>query len=99
MITWIQRCTSLTLLVGLLALQGCATVQTADARDPWESMNRSVFQFNEVLDNAAIKPAAELYVKVTPSFLRTGVGNFFGNFNLTISLGNTTWAKSHRRLV
>ena len=89
MITWIQRCTSLTLLVGLLALQGCATVQTADARDPWESMNRSVFQFNEVLDNAAIKPAAELYVKVTPSFVRTGVGNFFGNLGDVWSMANS----------
>jgi phospholipid-binding lipoprotein MlaA len=89
MITWIQRCTSLTLLAGLLALQGCATVQTADARDPWESMNRSVFQFNEVLDNAAIKPAAELYVKVTPSFVRTGVGNFFGNLGDVWSMANS----------
>ena len=39
MIAWTKR---MALLASLLVLQGCATVQTADARDPWESMNRSV---------------------------------------------------------
>ena len=44
------------MLVGfiLLMLQGCATVNNPDARDPWESMNRSVYKFNDALDNVAI---------------------------------------------
>jgi len=86
MIAWTKR---MALLASLLVLQGCATVQTADARDPWESMNRSVFQFNEVVDTAAIKPAAQLYVKVLPSFVRTGVGNFFGNLGDIWSMANS----------
>jgi phospholipid-binding lipoprotein MlaA len=89
MIAWTKRMASLALLASLLVLQGCATVQTADARDPWESMNRSVFQFNEVVDAAAIKPAAQLYVKVLPSFVRTGVGNFFGNLGDIWSMANS----------
>jgi phospholipid-binding lipoprotein MlaA len=89
MISWIKRSASLALLAGVLALQGCATVQTADARDPWESMNRSVFQFNDVVDTVAIKPAAELYVKVLPSFVRTGVGNFLGNLGDVWSMANS----------
>jgi phospholipid-binding lipoprotein MlaA len=89
MIAMTKRSASLALLAFVLALQGCATVQTADARDPWESMNRSVYQFNEVVDTAAIKPAAQLYVKVLPSFVRTGVGNFFGNLGDVWSMANS----------
>jgi phospholipid-binding lipoprotein MlaA len=72
----------LCLLLGvgmLLLLQACATVKSADARDPWEPMNRSIYQFNDAIDTVALKPAAQLYVKVLPSMVRTGVGNFLGN--------------------
>lgn len=89
MMVWMKRSASLALLAGVLALQGCATVQTADARDPWESMNRSVYQFNEVVDNVAIKPAAQLYVKVLPGFVRTGVSNFLGNLGDVWSMANS----------
>lgn len=89
MIDRIKRCASLVLLAGVLSLQGCATVQTADARDPWESMNRSVYQFNDVVDTVAIKPAAQLYVNVLPGFVRTGVGNFLGNLGDVWSMANS----------
>ena len=89
MIAWTKRMASLALLASLLVLQGCATVQTADARDPWESMNRSVYQFNEVVDTVAIKPAAQLYVKALPSFVRTGVSNFLGNLGDVWSMTNS----------
>ena len=89
MISWMKRSALPALLVGVLALQGCATVKTADARDPWESMNRSVFQFNDAVDTVAIKPAAQLYVKVLPGFVRTGVGNFLGNLGDVWSMTNS----------
>ncbi len=89
MISWMKRCASLALLASLMALQGCATVKTADARDPWESMNRSVYQFNDLVDTVAIKPAAELYVKVLPGFLRKGVSNFLGNLGDVWSMANS----------
>jgi phospholipid-binding lipoprotein MlaA len=89
MISWMKRSASLALLAGVLALQGCATVKTADARDPWESMNRSVYQFNDVVDSAAIKPAAELYAKVLPGFVRKGASNFFGNLGDVWSMANS----------
>jgi phospholipid-binding lipoprotein MlaA len=72
-----------------LLLQACASVKSADVRDPWESMNRSVYNFNEVLDNAAIKPAAKLYTAVLPSPVRTGVHNFIGNLGDVWTLANT----------
>ncbi|WP_300556817.1 VacJ family lipoprotein [Limnohabitans sp. Rim8] len=73
----------------VLVLQGCATVKSADARDPWEPMNRSIYQFNDALDTAALKPAAQLYVRVLPSMVRTGVSNFMGNLGDVWSMANS----------
>jgi phospholipid-binding lipoprotein MlaA len=67
----------------VLTLQGCATVpagSVASPADPIESWNRSVFAFNEALDENAIKPVATGYVNVVPSMVRTGVTNFYANF-------------------
>ena len=82
----------LCLLLGLgmlLLLQACATVKSADARDPWESMNRSIYQFNDAIDTVALKPAAQLYVKVLPNMVRTGVSNFMGNLGDVWSMVNS----------
>lgn len=73
----------------ILALQGCATVKSADARDPWESMNRSVYNFNDAVDNVAIKPAARVYEKIVPKFVQTGVHNFLGNLGDVWSMANS----------
>jgi len=73
----------------LWALQGCATVKSADARDPWEPMNRSVYHFNDAVDTIALKPAAELYVRVLPELVRTGVSNFLGNLGDVWSMANS----------
>jgi phospholipid-binding lipoprotein MlaA len=73
----------------LLALQGCATVKSADARDPWEPMNRSIYQFNDAIDTVALKPAAQLYVQVLPGMVRTGVSNFMGNLGDVWSMANS----------
>ena len=71
------------LAVGLasLLLSGCASTpgMGADPRDPFERYNRSMFAFNDALDRNVLKPVATGYVDYTPAFVRTGVGNFFGN--------------------
>ncbi|WP_416200221.1 VacJ family lipoprotein [Undibacterium sp. CCC3.4] len=48
-------------------------------RDPLEGFNRAMFDFNDAIDQAVLKPVAQVYANVTPSFVQTGVGNFFGN--------------------
>lgn len=65
--------------VMLALLQGCATAPGGNPSDPFESFNRSVFSFNDKVDMAVIKPVATAYRDVTPSPIRTGVANFFGN--------------------
>ncbi|NRF66617.1 VacJ family lipoprotein [Aquincola sp. S2] len=79
------------LTVAALGLAGCGTVpaqpgtaqestEPASARsDPWERLNRRIFDFNEVVDAAVIKPVALGYRAVVPEWLRTGVDNMFGN--------------------
>ena len=47
--------------------------------DPYERFNRTMFNFNDKVDQYALKPAATVYKKVLPSFVQTGVYNFFGN--------------------
>jgi phospholipid-binding lipoprotein MlaA len=67
-----------------LWLAGCASTSAPSSEpnpvDPWESWNRKVFNFNESVDAALLKPVAEGYNKITPAPARQGVTNFFGNF-------------------
>lgn len=62
-------------------LQGCATVANPDPRDPLESMNRTVFGFNDAVDRAVLKPVATAYKQTLPSWARTGINNFFANLD------------------
>lgn len=63
----------------LVLLGGCATGPNADPRDPLEPLNRGVYQFNDAVDRAVVKPVALAYRDVLPSPVRTGVSNFFAN--------------------
>lgn len=60
-----------------MAATGCAT--SNNPQDPLEGFNRAMFDFNRTVDDVALKPAATVYKEATPSFVQTGVGNFFGN--------------------
>ncbi len=61
--------------IGALALTGCATSERDTANDPFESVNRSVFDFNNMLDNAVIEPVAEAYVDNVPEPVRQVVSD------------------------
>mgnify|MGYP003549156881 FL=1 len=62
-----------------LSMAGCATTGERSPGDPLEPANRGVFEVNRAIDRAALKPAARVYSDYTPSWFRTGVGNFFNN--------------------
>lgn len=74
----IARRWSAMLALAVLA-SGCATGPDANPRDPLEPFNRGVSRFNDAVDEAVLKPVATAYVDATPSPVRTGVSNFFGN--------------------
>lgn len=47
--------------------------------DPWQGFNRTIFEFNETLDQYVAKPVAQGYQAITPDFLDAGISNFFSN--------------------
>ncbi len=64
------------LLAVAASFGGCANMAQ---KDPYEQYNRNVFEFNDAIDRNALKPAATAYKQALPSFVQTGVNNFFGN--------------------
>ncbi|WP_345815651.1 MlaA family lipoprotein [Paraburkholderia sp. PREW-6R] len=60
-------------------ISGCATGPDRKPGDPFEPVNRVVFNFNDGLDRYVAVPVAKGYQKVTPQPLRTAVSNFFSN--------------------
>ncbi len=69
----------------MAALAGCTTIRESrggpgQRLDPWENWNRKVFNFNEDVDKAVLKPVATAYTDVVPQPVRRGVSNFFSNF-------------------
>lgn len=73
------------LIASALLSSGCASVEN---KDPLEGFNRAVYKFNDTTDKAIIKPVAGAYKAVTPSPVRTGVGNFFANLSTFVSAIN-----------
>jgi len=64
-----------------LALTGCASTHTKNPDDPFEPLNRGIYQFNDAVDKAAAKPLARGYKAVMPDFGKTMVNNFFNNLD------------------
>ena len=62
--------------------------QAATEEDPWESINRPIYTFNDVLDTYALKPLAQGYQYVTPQFLEDGIHNMFRNIGDVGNLAN-----------
>ncbi|MBI2383929.1 MAG: VacJ family lipoprotein [Gammaproteobacteria bacterium] len=71
-----QRLLALAAAVGLA---GCAHAPAEDPNDPLEPVNRAVYSFNNQVDRYVARPVAKGYQEALPPFVRSGVGNFFGN--------------------
>lgn len=78
------------LLLCASLLAGCASGPNVHPDDPLEPYNRGVTQFNDVVDNAVLKPVATAYQEITPMPVRTGVSNFFANIGDAWSFVNNT---------
>ncbi len=48
-------------------------------KDPYEPFNRVMYNFNDFLDNAVLKPVATFYNKLLPKPLNKGIKNFYNN--------------------
>jgi phospholipid-binding lipoprotein MlaA len=73
------------LLLGLLLLSGCATNQSENGAnslaeyDPWEPLNRNLYDLNIAIDRVSTKPLAKGYRKIMPAVARRGITNIFDN--------------------
>lgn len=56
--------------------------------DPWEPFNRRMFQFNDKVDRAVVKPVAKGYKAVFPGVVRKHVGYFFSNLQEPTTIVN-----------
>ena len=84
MILWVSRFKRLMLLSMTCLFVACASIPAGvepSPRDPWESFNRSVFEFNEGLDKYLLKPVVSAYRFILPQIVRDGIYNFFSNYS------------------
>jgi phospholipid-binding lipoprotein MlaA len=66
-------------------VSGCATKAN---QDPLESFNRAIYKFNDVADDAIMKPVSKGYKNIAPSFVVKGVNNFFNNIRDVVTIIN-----------
>jgi len=77
------------LLLAIAAFaNGCASTHGKNPADPLESLNRGVYQFNDVVDKAIAKPVARGYNAVMPSLGKKMVSNFFSNLDDLVVTAN-----------
>jgi phospholipid-binding lipoprotein MlaA len=57
--------------------------------DPWETMNRGIYNFNAVFDQYVFLPVVRGYEFVLPEFAQKGVSNFFKNLTEVTNLMNS----------
>lgn len=82
----------------LVLVAGCATPPPADDKeavaeweqtnDPFEPANRAIFEFNQAIDKALLKPLAQGYRAVVPQFGRDRVRDFLTNLRAPIVFAN-----------
>lgn len=56
--------------------------------DPFEPINRHIFNINSLLDSAFVSPVIETYIAVTPKRVRSNIGNFVSNMGEPINFIN-----------
>jgi phospholipid-binding lipoprotein MlaA len=56
-----------------------AEVKTVEERDPYEKLNRAIFEFNRTMDKYFLKPVAVGYDTIFPGFAQQGISTVFSN--------------------
>ena len=91
----VSKCSVVFLAALFMLLNGCASTQYVESeRDPWQGFNRTMYNFNDGLDRAILKPAAQGYKAIAPDFVETGVRNFFENLDdISVAVNNLLQGK------
>jgi phospholipid-binding lipoprotein MlaA len=82
------------LLLGAMLLSSCASAPSGasdaqdDTNDPYENVNRVIFDANMTLDKYFFEPVAEGYRWVLPTPVRTGISNVLRNLKSPLIMAN-----------
>jgi phospholipid-binding lipoprotein MlaA len=60
-----------------------------EAYDPWEPMNRRLYNFNAIFDEYVFLPVVRAYEFVLPEVAQTGISNFYKNLTEVTNLMNS----------
>jgi phospholipid-binding lipoprotein MlaA len=60
-----------------------------EAYDPWEPMNRRLYNFNAIFDEYVFLPVVRAYEFVLPDVAQTGISNFYKNLTEVTNLMNS----------
>ncbi|NQX88280.1 MAG: VacJ family lipoprotein [Halioglobus sp.] len=66
--------------------------------DPWEGMNKRIYNFNYHFDRYVFLPVVRGYQWIMPNFAQTGIHNFFKNFNDMITMFNSALQLAPQKL-
>jgi phospholipid-binding lipoprotein MlaA len=85
-----ERISIAALAVCGLALAGCASSspEAIAAGDPFEPMNRSVYQFDETFDRDVLLPIAGFYLAEAPRPLRLGIHSVLSTAEEPVTIAN-----------
>jgi len=82
------------------------TTYAVDIYDPWEGMNRRIYNFNAELDDYILLPVIDGYRAYIPLFLRQGIHNIYSNLttinhtvNAALQLKGKTTANNGLRFI
>jgi len=76
------------LLIGFLLLLSTTFAMAEEDVDPFENANRSIYDFNETIDDNLLEPVSRAYKDHVPEIAQDGVSNFFGNLRDITTLAN-----------
>ena len=65
-----------------------ASKDEEDINDPLETLNRFIFDFNEFLQDAILRPVSQFYNETFPVTFRRGLSNFLDNLSTPVILAN-----------
>jgi len=71
----VVRRLSLLLIPICLGLSSCNNAVNLSNNDPFEPLNRTIFKFNDALDQGILRPTAITYKNSVPDPIRSGVSN------------------------
>lgn len=84
-----HRALFLSLCFSSLSFQALAEAPAGNLSDPYENFNRSIFEFNMKFNDSVGRPSAEVYTKMIPPPVRSGIDNFFNNLTVPLSSVNS----------